>query len=143
MKIRSRLALILLIISVFSTLSAYPEILSANAGAIEYSKLTAANTRFGIKLFNEVANHNLDKNIFISPLSISFALSMVYNGTGGETRQTMAKSLEFQEMDTAELNNASTAMKSALASSDDKIKILVANSLWARKGINFKPEFIK
>ena len=44
-----------------------------------------ANARFGFKLLTELYNQKPDNNVFISPLSISIALTMTYNGTVGET----------------------------------------------------------
>ncbi|MCI0690951.1 serpin family protein [candidate division KSB1 bacterium] len=107
------------------------------------SKLIAANTQFGFKLFDQLAKQDAGKNIFVSPSSVAFALAMIYNGASGETQQAMAKALEVNGMSLQELNRANAALQAMLASSDPKVQLNVANSLWARKGVTFKPEFIK
>ncbi|MFN4151054.1 MAG: serpin family protein, partial [Candidatus Sericytochromatia bacterium] len=68
------------------------------------SKIVTANNKFGINLYSELVKNEKDKNIFISPLSISFALSMTYNGAGGETKKAMEKALSFDSMTLDEVN---------------------------------------
>ena len=55
-------------------------------GSIDTSVVTA-NTQFGFNLFDEIRKTEQDKNIFISPFSISTALAMTLNGAAGETEQ--------------------------------------------------------
>ena len=51
-------------------------------------KVISAGNRFGFEIFQEILNHeDPDKNLMISPLSIEMALSMTYNGAGGDTKQ--------------------------------------------------------
>lgn len=107
------------------------------------SRLVSANTRFGFKLFAEVAKQGAGKNVFISPASVGLALAMTYNGAAGETKQAMARALEAQGMSLDELNRAYAQLKAALESPDPKVQLSIANSLWAKKGITFKAEFIQ
>src|SRR5215217_789633 len=57
------------------------------------SRLVSANTKFGFKLFEEVAKEDAGKNVFISPASVGLALAMTYNGAAGETKQAMERAL--------------------------------------------------
>jgi serpin B len=107
------------------------------------SRLTAANTRFGFKLFSALFTQDRGKNIFVSPSSVAFALAMTYNGAGGETQQAMAKALELQGLSLPEVNQASAALRTTLASLDPKVQLAIANSLWAKRGIALKPDFVK
>ncbi|MCH7520436.1 MAG: hypothetical protein IIB42_01895 [Candidatus Marinimicrobia bacterium] len=43
-------------------------------------QLAESADRFGLKLFREIVRQEPDKNIFISPLSVSMALGMTANG---------------------------------------------------------------
>lgn len=106
-------------------------------------KLVAANTRFGFKLFSEIFKENSNQNIFVSPTSVAIALAMTYNGADGSTRQAMAQTLELQGMSLDEINQAQQALSQILENPDPKVKLSIANSLWAREGISFKPEFIQ
>jgi serpin B len=107
------------------------------------SRLVSANTRFGFKLFSEVAARNAGKNVFISPSSVALALAMTYNGADGETRQAISRGLELKEMSLEDANRANLQLKSALEKADPKVQLQIANSLWARKEISFRPDFLE
>ncbi len=106
-------------------------------------KLVDANTRFGFKLFSEILKQDKTKNVFISPSSVAIALSMAYNGANGETQQAMARALELNGMSLQELNQANGELKALLQNPDPKVQLAIANSLWARQGVSFKPEFMQ
>ena len=57
----------------------------ARALTPEEIELAASADRFGLKLFREVVRQDADKNIFISPLSVSMALGMTANGAANST----------------------------------------------------------
>jgi serine protease inhibitor len=107
------------------------------------SRLVAGNERFGFKLFAEVTKQDAGKNVFISPASVGLALAMTYNGAEGETKQAMSRALEAGGMSLDELNHAYAQLKAALDSPDPKVQLSIANSLWAKKSITFKPDFIQ
>ncbi|MFY9558312.1 MAG: serpin family protein [Blastocatellia bacterium] len=107
------------------------------------SRLVSANTRFGLKLFTEVAKQSEGKNLLISPASVGLALAMTYNGAVGETKNAMARALEIEGLSHVELNTAYAQLKAALESSDPKVQLNIANSLWGKKGIAFNPDFIQ
>ncbi len=107
------------------------------------ARLAAANTRFGFNLFAEIEKQGANQNIFISPASVSLCLAMAYNGADGETKQAMARALEFQGLNLDEVNRAYADLKSALENPDPKVQLQIANSLWARRGLTFKPDFIQ
>lgn len=106
------------------------------------TKVVAANTKFGFKLFSEVLKHDSKENIFISPSSVAIALAMTYNGASGSTQKTMAKALELQGMSLEEINSSNAALK-ALLENSDSVELAIANSLWANKNTSFKPEFVQ
>lgn len=114
----------------------------APAAALD-SRLVAANTRFAGKLFGELARRDPGKNIFISPASVAMALAMTYNGADGETKQAMAKTLALQGMNEEEVNRAYAALRTILENPDPKVRLTVANSLWARKETPFNKEFLE
>lgn len=87
------------------------------------ARLVSANTRFGFKLFKELAEQDAGKNVFISPSSIAFALAMVYNGASGETQQAMADALELQGMSLQEVNEANAALMANLENPSKHIDI--------------------
>lgn len=54
-------------------------------------QLSTANTRFAVDLFRTLNENNPTGNIFISPLSISSALAMIFLGTKGTTAAQVSK----------------------------------------------------
>jgi serine protease inhibitor len=107
------------------------------------SRLVAADTKFGFNLYSQLTKRAANKNIFISPASIAIALAMTYNGATGETRQAMMQALELQGLTSAEINAANAQLKTALENADPKVKLEIANSLWARQGVQFQSEFVQ
>jgi serine protease inhibitor len=106
-------------------------------------KFVDANTKFGFKLFKEVLKQDSKKNVFVSPTSVAIALSMTYNGASGETQQAMAKALELQGMSLQDINQANNTLKTSLENADPDVQMSIANSLWAKQGVTFKPEFMQ
>jgi len=104
--------------------------------------LVESNDRFGLKLFKEIVREEKDKNIFISPLSVSMALGMTYNGAAGTTREAMQKTLELSGLTIEEVNKSYKSLLELLSQLDPKVRFQVANSIWYRKGMSFEQEFI-
>lgn len=107
------------------------------------AKLVNANTKFGFKLFSEVLNQESDRNIFVSPSSVSIALAMTYNGASGSTREAMTKALELQGLTLQQINSSNAALKKSLENPDPFVKLTIANSLWASREASINQEFIR
>lgn len=105
-------------------------------------QLVEANTRFAFDIYREVLKTDGDTNVFISPSSISLALTMTYNGADGTTKEAMARVLGVSGMDIDELSRANAVLISNLLYGDDKLVLEIANSLWAKQGITFYDEFM-
>ena len=105
--------------------------------------VVTANTRFGFDLFNDIRKIEQDKNIFISPLSISIALAMTLNGASGETEQAMTNTLYLQQLDSESINTGYAGLRHTLQTSDPKVTLTIANSLWARQDVPFKQDFLQ
>jgi serpin B len=105
-------------------------------------RLVPANTTFGFRLFAEVAELDRGKNVFISPASIAMALAMTYNGARGGTQEAMAQTLGLVGMSLKEVNQSYAALRRSLVDADPAVEILIANSLWAREGVDFREEFL-
>lgn len=106
-------------------------------------RLHAATSRFAFKLYDQIIKQRKGKNTFVSPASVMLALAMTYNGADGTTREAMARALEMEGMSLNEINQAFFDLKLTLTSTDPKIQLKIANSLWARNGFSLKPTFVK
>ena len=109
----------------------------------DVSSVASANTRFGFKLLHDLRERDPGGNIFISPLSISIALTMTYNGAVGETERAMAEVLEIDGLDLSTINNSNRALRTSLENPDPKVEISIANSIWSRQGVDFNPDFLE
>jgi serpin B len=103
----------------------------------------AADTRFGLALFQQMARSTPATNLFLSPYSIAVALQMTWNGADGETRAAMARALALGALNPEQVNAANAGLREALRPTHPKVELAVANSLWAANGVPFKQEFLQ
>lgn len=99
--------------------------------------LVSSNTKFALNLFKELIIEDADRNVFISPLSISIALSMTFNGAEGTTRDAMAGALQLGNMSLEEMNQGYLNLIESLENADNLVKLSVADSIWVRD--SFEP----
>ena len=111
-------------------------------GTIEPS-VVEANTKFGFNLFNEILNAEQDKNVFISPFSVSVALAMTLNGAADATEQAMTDTLQLQDNDSEAINTSYGLLLQAFKTSDPKVTLTIANSLWADQHFTFNQDFLQ
>ena len=105
--------------------------------------LVEANNLFGIKLFKEVLKaEEPGENVMISPLSVSLALAMTYNGADGDTKVAMEKILELYGLTVDEINENYKTLIDALASVDPKVLMSIANSIWYKQEFDVEQDFI-
>ncbi len=106
------------------------------------SELPDANTRFGLKLFQDLVSQSPRENLFVSPLSVSIALSMLYNGASGETQQEMAKALEYTGLDLKDtVNQGHLTLRKRLQNQGKGVEVLLANALWGPTGLSLQDGF--
>jgi serine protease inhibitor len=106
----------------------------------DVKNITYPANEFGVNLFKELIDESPEENIFISPVSISIALSMLYNGSEGESKAEMAEVLKLQDLDMQELNNSSKSFIS-LMNNKKNAEVNIANSLWSRDSFGLSQDF--
>ena len=105
--------------------------------------LIDADNAFALKLFKEIdAQAVADSNIFVSPLSVSVALGMTYNGAAGETQLAMARALEFGDLSLGVVNQGYRDLIDLLFNLDSQIEWRLGNSIWYREGFLVEPSFL-
>jgi serpin B len=121
-------------------ITALPRALSADD-----EQLIAASNRFGLRLFREVEHTTRDTfpNLFLSPLSVTMALGMLYTGAAGETEAAMGRTLEFAGLTPEEGNRSYRGLIQMLRALDPGVHFSLGNSFWCRQGINFTPSFLE
>lgn len=108
----------------------------------QQKQLISGYTRFGIGLFSDIFGADPEKNIFLSPSSVALALAMTCGGAAGETEEAMASVLGCAGLSRDEVVRANASLLESLGRLDPEVQLEIANSLWLRKGIAFKPEFL-
>jgi serine protease inhibitor len=105
--------------------------------------LVLSNNAFGFDMFRTINKaENGNKNLFISPLSISLALAMTTNGAGGDTRTEMQNTLRFPDLSADEINGYFQKLSNTLLDLDPTVKLGIANSIWYRLGFTVLPDFL-
>lgn len=104
--------------------------------------LVAATNDFGFRLLAELRQAAPAGNVFISPTSIAIALTMTWNGARGETQRAMAKTLGLAGLTPKEVNAAYAVFTADLAAPDPKVRLALANSLWANIRETLNPDFV-
>ncbi len=105
--------------------------------------LVEADNLFGINLFKEVLQaEDPGTNVMISPLSVSLALAMTYNGADGDTKTAMEETLELAGLTTEQINENYKFLIDALSSVDPKVLMSIANSIWYKHTFPVEQDFI-
>jgi serpin B len=105
-------------------------------------QLVESSNTFGFELFKEVVDQEGDKNIFISPLSVSMALGMTLNGADGDTYEAMSETLELAGLTEDEINKSYESLIELLSGLDPEVIFQIANSIWYRQGFPVKESFL-
>lgn len=117
---------------------------STNITTTEKSaKIIAADNQFGLEIFQNLNNLQTEqKNTIISPMSISLALAMVYNGTCEDTKAQMENMLHKSGISPDDINQNYKELVSALISHDPKVELNISNAIFYRNTFPVKSEFI-
>lgn len=105
-------------------------------------KIVAADNAFGLDVFQRISADEEKANFMISPLSISMALSMAYNGAETATRDEMAEALQIEDFSREELNETYRDLIEALLHADKKVAMEIANSIWYRNTYQVEQDFL-
>lgn len=139
---KRKVCLILSFIFAACTLSACGKLPVQSDTSKVSAAVVDANSEFAFNMFRELNSEEGNGSIFISPLSISTALSMVYEGSEGTSKEAIAKALNYEGIETAVLNESYRNLLLHLNSLDSKVALSIKNSIWIRQGEAIKPEFI-
>ncbi len=106
-------------------------------------KLISANNTFAIQVFKMLDAEEPAENIFISPLSLSIALTMTYNGAQENTQNEMAITLAIDQMNREAVNKAYSDLVLSLQNCDPDVILNIANSMWINNHFPVKKDFIQ
>ena len=101
----------------------------------------ASSNRFAFDLFRSINRRFIDTNVFISPLSASFALGMTLNGADGETFEGMREALRLDHADRSVINDAYRDLIELLLELDPSVDMRIGNAIWYRNTFPFHQSF--
>ncbi len=110
---------------------------------IEQQKVITDNG-FALRLFKNLDSANTNgSNLFVSPLSVSFALGMTSNGANGKTLTAIQNTMGFNGFTQDQLNSYYNKLLTDLPKLDPNTTLNIANSIWYRQGFSVLPDFLK
>ncbi|CAN9500743.1 unnamed protein product [Ophioblennius macclurei] len=104
------------------------------------ASISTSNTCFCLDLLRILSQEKASGNIFISPLSISSALAMVYLGARGDTATQMAQALSFSSGQA--IHEDFQTLNTAINSSSASYILKLANRLYGEASSRFLTEFL-
>lgn len=107
------------------------------------AQLVSSADKFGLKLFKKVNALEQNKNLFISPLSVSLALGMTLNGANTSTYDSMRTTLELPNIPQGQINEAYKSLIELLTGIDPKVNFKIANSIFYQNTYTFEKDFIE
>ncbi len=97
---------------------------------------------FAFSFLQESLLHSDDDNLFISPLSVSIAMGMTWNGANGETKTQIKEALKHQGLSDDQINRYYQIILNNLPNLDKKTKLYIANSIWYKKDFPIIQQFL-
>jgi serine protease inhibitor len=107
----------------------------------EQNVLGAANA-YSFGLWSTINRSQRDSNVFVSPLSASFALGMTMNGAAGQTYDEMRSALQFGAASLSSIDSGYKSLIALLTGLDPATTMLIANSIFYRKDFPFNQSFL-
>lgn len=143
---KKRLCLALCIVMAVSLLAGCGKLAVSNQNTFDKDKINMdvleGNSRFAFDIFRQLDKEDRDESIFISPFSISTALSMTYQGAEASTKEAMAKTLGYDGIGDEKLNESYKNLIPYLEQLDKKVQLDIGNSLWVREGESLREDFL-
>lgn len=107
----------------------------------EEQSLAASSNEFVFDLFRALEKRDDGKNIFFSPLSVQYALSMALNGANEATYDSIKSTLCFDDLNEQEINEAFQSLTEFLLNVDSKVLLTIANSIWYEEKLTVEESF--
>ena len=106
------------------------------------AQLIEADNAFGLEIFQKIRENSDEENLMISPLSISVALAMAYNGADADTKTEMETAMKLNGLSAEQINNSYKMLIDALQSLDDDVVFEIANAIFYADGFSVKSDFL-
>ncbi|CAF5124067.1 unnamed protein product [Rotaria sp. Silwood1] len=111
--------------------------------ALSSSSRATSFERFGLKLYSTLGQNNKNENVFVSPVSISLAMSMCAVGARQETLNQMLKTFQVSSREQL-IKTAEQIMNVfSIVNQDKEVQVKLANRLYTQKAYELQQEYLK
>lgn len=115
-----------------------------NPGTIKLTTAQQAqvenSNEFAWKFFKEVSKGE-QQDVFVSPLSVTYALGMLANGAVGDTQKEILEGLEFRSGKVQDINSLCHQLMMESPKLDKSTKVSMANAVVANNNKPLQPDF--
>ncbi len=111
--------------------------------SVTESALVASGNDFAFRLLGRLYGAAPDSNLFAAPLSASMALGMTLNGAAGTTFDQMGATLGYGNLTQDQINQGYRDLLDLLVKLDPKVQLAIGNSIWYRKGLPVRSDFLE
>ena len=115
-----------------------------NPGTIKLTTAQQAqvenSNEFAWKFFKE-GSKGEQQDVFVSPLSVTYALGMLANGAVGDTQKEILEGLEFRSGKVDDINSLCHQLMMESPKLDKSTKVSIANAVVANKNKPLQPDF--
>jgi serpin B len=137
MIMKTSIWLLIAVASMLVPLACTDQPVNPDTDSYSYKKaaLVQQNNRFSLQIFSEITKNETDEtNVFVSPLSMYYALAMAATGSDTETRAEFEALLGWENRTEEEVLELMLNLYTELMPQKDKLTLAIANSLWQRNG---------
>ncbi|XP_032764753.1 serpin A12 [Rattus rattus] len=112
-------------------------------GKKDARELTRHNMEFGFKLLQRLSSNSRQGNIFLSPLSISTAFSMLSLGAQNSTLEEIREGFNFKEMSDRDMHMGFHYLLQNLNRETQDVKMSIGNALFMDQRLRPQQRFLK
>ncbi len=104
-------------------------------------EIVHASNEFAMNMLSGINAAYEDQNVFISPFSISTALSMTLNGANGETNEAIKEAIGLKNLSDETINQTYKDLVAYIYGLDRGVTLNIANSTWYKQELSILSSF--
>jgi len=123
------------------TIESYVPVYVANASSIDVPGLVGRINDFTLNLYGVFLEKYWSRNVVVSPFNVYVALTLLYEGANGSTREELGSVMGLTNVS---VHEAYQKLLNTLPISESNDSVLImANAVWLRQGFPFRNEYIE
>ena len=112
-------------------------------GFFQNTGIVDTNNQFAIDLYSEMNASNNKDNIFFSPVSISTAFAIAYEGASNNTADEIQDVFDFPQDDEKRRDSFLSLIKDLNKEDNQEYQLRLANALWLANGFKPNDEYVQ